>query len=76
MDKGQEIKSYFTMKLMAFDIVWIGGLIFKLRKYGINATILSWFKRYLTYRKQRALNEVSFPKLGKYIRSGATRFSA
>ena len=41
----------------AFDKVWHDGLLFKLRKYGITSNLLTWFKSYLSNRKQRVINE-------------------
>ena len=57
LDKGKEIKFIFCDISKAFDKVWHDGLLFKLRKYGITSNLLTWFKSYLSNRKQRVINE-------------------
>ena len=57
LDKGKEIKFIFCDISKAFDKVWHNGLLFKLRKYGIISNLLTWFKSYLSNRKQRVINE-------------------
>ncbi len=37
----------------AFDRVWIRGLLLKLERYGIKGKTLSWFRSYLSGRRQR-----------------------
>ena len=39
----------------AFDKVWHTGLLYKLKKNGIDNTLLNWFENYLTNRKQRTV---------------------
>lgn len=57
LDKGKEIKFIFCDISKAFDKVWHDGLLFKLKKYGISGKLFSWFKSYLSNRKQRVINE-------------------
>ena len=57
LDKGKDIKFIFCDISKAFDKVWHEGLLYKLRKYGINGSIINWFTSYLTNRKQRVINE-------------------
>ena len=57
LDKGKDIKFVFCDISKAFDKVWHEGLIYKLRKYGIDGTLISWFKSYLSNRNQRVINE-------------------
>ena len=39
----------------AFDRVWHKGLIFKLKQYGINGSLLNWVSDYLSNRRQRVV---------------------
>ena len=39
----------------AFDRVWHKGLIFKLKRNGIDGTVLSWLENYLTNRRQKVV---------------------
>ena len=39
----------------AFDKVWHEGLIFKLKKNGVDGKLLALFKNYLSNRKQRVV---------------------
>ena len=55
--KKKEIKFIFCDIGKAFDKVWHDGLLFKLKKYGITNNLLSWFKSYLSNRKQRVITE-------------------
>ena len=57
LDKQKEIKFIFCDISKAFDKVWHDGLLFKLKKYGITNNLLSWFKSYLSNRKQRVITE-------------------
>lgn len=57
LDKGKEIKFIFCDVSKAFDKVWHAGLLYKLKKYGVNGNILRWFSSYLSERKQRVFNE-------------------
>ena len=42
----------------AFDRVWHKGLIYKLKRAGINGSLLDWLSDYLTNRKQRVVIHV------------------
>lgn len=57
LDKGKNIKFIFCDVSKAFDKVWHDGLLFKLKKYGIQGNLLEWFTSYLSDRKQRVYNE-------------------
>ena len=48
----------------AFDHVWIGDLIYKLKKYGIRGDILEWIKTYLTDGKQKVVLNNTESKIG------------
>ena len=37
----------------AFDRVWHRGLLFKLKRIGIDGALLRWFESYLSHRTQR-----------------------
>ena len=51
--KKKKVPTVFLDISKAFDRVWHDGLIFKLRRFGIEGTLLEFFKSYLTNRKQR-----------------------
>ena len=53
--KNKEIRIVFLDISKAFDRVWHKGLKFKLKKWGISGTLLTWFKDYLTDRFQRVI---------------------
>ena len=57
LDKGKEIKFIFCNINKAFDKVWHDGLLYNLKKYGIDGTLFTWFKSYLSNRKQRVITE-------------------
>ena len=57
LDKSKDIKFVFCDISKAFDKVWHEGLIYKLSKYGIDGSLINWFKSYLSDRKQRVVNE-------------------
>ena len=54
-DNGDEVIGVFLDFSKAFDTVWHEGLLFKLERVGIKGKLLSWFKSYLTGRKQRVV---------------------
>ena len=69
LDEGKEVRAVFCDISKAFDRVWHKGLLFKLRKAGINGQLLDWFSNYLTNRKQRfvipgAVSNWTFMKAG------------
>ena len=50
-----EIRAIFLDISKAFDKVWHGGLIFKMRQNGISGQLLKLFQNYLNNRKQRVV---------------------
>ena len=55
LDMGKEIRIVFCDISKAFDKVWHKGLLFKLRKIGINSNLLLWFESYLSNRQQQVV---------------------
>ena len=55
LDEGKEVRAVFYDINKAFDRVWHKGLLFKLKKAGINGELLDWLSNYLTNRKQRVI---------------------
>jgi hypothetical protein len=55
LDKKKDIHIVFCDISKAFDKVWHTGLIYKLRKIGIDGKLLTWFKDYLSNRKQKVV---------------------
>ena len=43
LDKGKDIRFIFCDISKAFDKVWHEGLLYKLKKYGINGSLINWF---------------------------------
>jgi hypothetical protein len=52
LDIGKDIRFIFCDIFKAFDRVWHTGLLYKLRKIGIDGNLLSWVTHYLDDRKQ------------------------
>jgi len=52
-DDSKELRAVFLDISKAFDKVWIDGLIFKLKRIGINGTMLQMLTSFLSERKQR-----------------------
>ena len=52
LDSGRTVISLFLDFSKAFDSINHGILLDKLQRYGIRGTVLSWFKSYLSDRKQ------------------------
>ena len=50
-----EVRAVFLDISKAFDKVWNGGLIFKIRQNGISGKLLKLFQNYLSNRKQRVV---------------------
>ena len=50
-----KLDSYFFDISKAFDKVWHKGLIFKLRRAGINGKLLDWLSNYLSNRRQKVI---------------------
>ena len=57
LENGQEVRMVFLDLSKAFDKVWHKGLLYKLRNLGVKDPLLSWFRHYLTDRKQRVVIE-------------------
>ncbi|MCG8049110.1 MAG: reverse transcriptase domain-containing protein [Candidatus Thiodiazotropha endolucinida] len=55
LDSGKEVRAVFCDISKAFDRVWHGGLIQKLKAAGITGTLIHWFTSYLENRKQRVV---------------------
>ena len=55
LDDGLEVRAVFCDISKAFDRVWHKGLLFKLKRAGINGLLLDWLTDYLTKRKQRVV---------------------
>lgn len=55
LDSGKEVRVVFCDISKAFDRVWHEGLLLKLEAAGITGNLLSWFRSYLTNRKQRVV---------------------
>ena len=54
-DESKEVRAVFCDISKAFGRVWHKGILFKLRKAGINGELLDWLLNYLTNRKQRVV---------------------
>ena len=55
LDDGLEVRAVFCDISKAFDRVLHKGLLFKLKRAGINGLLLDWLTNYLTERKQRVV---------------------
>ena len=55
LDNGDEILSVFLDLTKAFDKVWHKGLLYKIRRCGINGNLYKWIESYLSDRKQRVV---------------------
>ena len=55
LDDGLEVRAVFCDISKAFDRVWHKGLLFKLKRAGINGLLLDWLTDYVTKRKQRVV---------------------
>ena len=55
LDDGNDVQMIFFDISKAFDRVWHNGLLFKLKRTGINGKLLDWFRSYLSGRKQRVV---------------------
>ena len=64
LNDKKDIRIIFCDQTKAFDRVWHDGLIFKLQTIGISGTLLTWFKSYLSGRKQRVVIEGKFSPWG------------
>ena len=55
VDSGKEVRVVFCDISKAFDRVWHKGLLHKLACMGISGSLLQWFQRYLSNRRQRVV---------------------
>ena len=55
LDVGKEVSVGFCDISKAFDRVWHAGLLLKLEAAGVTGEVLTWFKSYLSHRKQRSV---------------------
>ena len=55
LDQKKDVRVVFCDITKAFDRVWHAGLIHKLRKFGIENSLLQWFTNYLSHREQRVV---------------------
>ena len=55
LDGGKEVRVVLCDISKAFDRVWHAGLLLKLEAAGVTGEVLTWFKSYLSYRKQRVV---------------------
>ena len=67
--KSLEVRAIFLDISKAFDKVWHGGLIFKMRQNGISGQLLKLFQNYLNNRKQGVVLN-GFPADYSTIESG------
>ena len=52
---GKEVRMVYLDISKAFDRVWHKGLLYNLESIGIRDPLPSWFKSYLSHRKQRVV---------------------
>ena len=53
LDCKKDVKIIFCDISKAFDRVWHKGLLYKIRKFGIDGKLLAWFEDYLSQRYQQ-----------------------
>lgn len=53
LGQGKEVRAVFCDISKAFDRVWHKGLLFKLKRMGINGSLFDWFFNDLSDRKQK-----------------------
>ena len=53
LDSGKEVRAVFCDISKAFDRVWHAELLLKLKTAGVAGSVLTWFKSYLSDRRQR-----------------------
>ena len=74
LDTGKEVRVVFCDISKAFDRVWHEGLLLKLEAAGITGSLLTWFRSYLTNRKQRVVLP-GVQSNWNYIRAGVPQGS-
>ena len=60
LDAKQNSCMVFCDISKAFDRVWLKGLLFKLRQYGIDDGVLVWISSYLSNRQQKVVSHSFF----------------
>ena len=55
LEKQGEVRAVALDISKAFDKVWHEGLLYKLSRFGISKSVLSWFTSYLANRTQRVI---------------------
>lgn len=74
LDRRKEARLVFCDISKAFDRVWHDGLIYKLKKYGINDNILKWLSNYLIDRQQRVIID-EYKSMWKAVTAGVPQGS-
>ena len=59
-DSDHEVRAVFLDISKAFDTVWHKGLLFKLKRIGIEGDMISIIESFLSDRKQRVIIDVKF----------------
>ena len=73
VDSGKEIPVVFCDISKAFDRVWHQGILLKLQAAGVTGNLLSWFRSYLSNRRQKVVLPGASSTLEFYICWCATR---
>ena len=55
LDSGKKMRVVFCDISKAFDRVWHQGILLKLRAAGVSGKRLSWFRSYLSSRRQKVV---------------------
>lgn len=74
LDHKKDVRIVFCDISKAFDKVWHEGLLYKLRKIGMNESLLRWFASYLSNRQQRVVINGSHSSWGSF-NAGASQGS-
>ena len=74
IDQKKDVRIVFCDITKAFDRVWHDGLIFKLKKLGIENNLLQWFTNYLSNRQQRVVINGEHSSWG-YVKAGVPQGS-
>ena len=70
LSSGRFTVAVFIDFVRAFDLVWIDGLLIKLRKIGIPPRLLSWINSFLRDRKYRV--KINYDLSGEYSPDNGT----
>ena len=63
-DDSKELRAVFLDISKAFDKVWADGLIFKLKRIGIDGDMIDILSSFLSEREQRVILDGSLLRLG------------